>query len=453
MSQLIASDNRVAVIGLGKSGVSAARFLTAKGIPFDVFDSREKVAGLDEFCRKYPQIKVSCGALDAEQMASYKQLVVSPGVSLAVPALAYAEEQGAELLGDISLFSQYVTAPFVAITGSNAKSTVTTLVAEMALHDGKRVAVGGNLGMPALDLLLDHPDAELFVIELSSFQLERTEVLGADVATILNVSEDHLDRYSGMLAYQQSKQRVYRRSSAAVFNRADVLTQPLVSQNMKVVSFGLSKPDLNDYGLLDVAGTEYLAKGLTPLIASEELKLPGRHNIENALSALALGELVGLNTEAMLATLKTFSGLRHRCQWLAEINSVAYFNDSKGTNVGASIAAINGLSGGEGQVILIAGGVAKGADFSELAELIADKVKALVAIGEAAATLAKLVDGRIPCVFASSMAEAVAEASAAAAPGDTVLLSPACASFDMFDSFEHRGELFEHAVFSLTEVK
>ncbi|CAH0993163.1 UDP-N-acetylmuramoylalanine--D-glutamate ligase [Sinobacterium norvegicum] len=449
MSQLIASDRNIAIIGLGKSGVSAARFLTTKSIKFDVFDSREMAAGADSFKQRYPGVNVHCGELSGEKLACYQQLVVSPGVSLEEPAIAFAGEQGAELIGDISLFCQYVDVPFVAITGSNAKSTVTTWVGDMAERDGKNVAVGGNLGTPALDLLLDHGDAELYIIELSSFQLERTEKLTANVATVLNVSEDHLDRYSGMMAYQQSKQRIYRKAESAVYNRADVLTQPLASQQMKLISFGLSQPDLHDYGIRLQQGKEFLAKGLKSLMAVEELSLPGRHNIENALASAALAECAGISLSAVVASLKCFTGLRHRCQQIAVVDGVKYFNDSKGTNVGASIAAIDGLAEDGSHLILIAGGVGKGADFSDLAKAIDGKVSQVILIGEDAELIATLIADNSKIVFADDMAAAVSLATATAQVGDTILLSPACASFDMFNSFEHRGEVFEQAVMQL----
>jgi UDP-N-acetylmuramoylalanine--D-glutamate ligase len=451
MSQLIASDRNIAVIGLGKSGVSAARFLTAKGIKFDVYDSRDEVAGLAQFKQQYPGVTVRCGALVAEQLATYHQLVVSPGVSLEEPAIAFAGEQGAELIGDISLFSHFVKAPFIAITGSNAKSTVTTWLGDMAQRDGKDVAVGGNLGTPALDLLLDHADAELYILELSSFQLERTEKLSATVATVLNVSEDHLDRYSGMLAYQQSKQRIYRKAESAVYNRADVLTRPLASQHMQLVSFGLNQPDLHDYGLRKLQGKEHIVKGLQTIMAVEELFLPGRHNVENALATAALAQCAGISQPAVIESLKSFKGLQHRCQQVAVIDGVKYFNDSKGTNVGASIAAIDGLADSDKHLILIAGGVGKGADFSDLAKAVDSKVKTVVLIGEAATIIAQLIVDKSSIEYADDMASAVAKAKRHTQAGDTILLSPACASFDMFESFEHRGDVFEQVVADLVE--
>ena len=450
MAQLIATDNQIAVIGLGKSGFSVARFLVAKGVSFDVFDSRAEPAGKAAFCQQYPDIAVYCGELSADKLSTYPRLVVSPGIALDEPALVEAATKGCALIGDISLFCQYVDAPVVAITGSNAKSTVTTWLGDMAERDNKRVAIGGNLGTPALDLLLDWPDAELYVLELSSFQLERTEVLAADVATILNVSEDHLDRYSGMLAYQQSKQRVYRRAKWAVYNRGDRLTTPLVSQTMKTVSFGLSKPDLNDFGLVAFEGREYIAKGLNRLLSTDQIRLKGGHNIENAMATMALADCAGIALPAMIDSLQHFNGLRHRCQLIADHNGIRYYNDSKGTNVGATIAAINGLTeDGRREIILIAGGVGKGADFIDLAALIDQKVKSVVLIGESGPKIAALLADEIQCENADSMIAAVTKAQAMAQPGDKILLSPACASFDMFNSFEHRGDVFEASVLDL----
>jgi UDP-N-acetylmuramoylalanine--D-glutamate ligase len=354
-----------------------------------------------------------------------------------------------KLSGDIELFARYAKAPIVAITGSNAKSTVTTLVGEMAAAAGKRVAVGGNLGTPALDLLSD--DIELYVMELSSFQLETTDQLGAEVATVLNISEDHMDRYSGLPAYHLAKHRVFRGARQVVVNRQDVLTRPLIGEGLPCWTFGLNKPDFHGFGLREEEGEKYLAFQFENLMPVRELKIRGAHNQANALAALALGHAVGLPMDAMLSSLRSFGGLEHRCQWLRERNGVSYYDDSKATNVGAALAAIEGLGADiPGKLVLVAGGDGKGADFSGLRAPVAANCRAVVLIGRDAELIAQALGDEVSLVRVATLDDAVLRCAEIAQPGDAVLLSPACASFDMFKNYEERGRLFAQAVGDLS---
>ncbi len=370
---------------------------------------------------------------------------MSPGLSLRVPALVEAAARGVRLSGDVDLFARHAKAPIVAITGSNAKSTVTTLVGDMAKAAGKRVAVGGNLGTPALDLLAD--DVELYVVELSSFQLETCERLNAEVATCLNVSEDHMDRYDGMADYHLAKHRIFRGAKQVVVNRADALSRPLIADNVPCWTFGTNKPDFKAFGLIEEDGEKWLAFQFDKLMPARELKIRGAHNQSNALAALALGHAVGLPFEPMLQTLREFAGLAHRCQWVRERNGVNYYDDSKATNVGAALAAIEGLGADiDGKLVLIAGGDGKGADFNDLRGPVAQHCRAVVLLGRDAELVSVAIGNAVPKVRVNTLEEAVEHAADLALPGDAVLLSPACASLDMFKNYEERGRLFAKAV-------
>ncbi|AIL60155.1 UDP-N-acetylmuramoyl-L-alanine--D-glutamate ligase [Pseudomonas alkylphenolica] len=442
---LIASDHFRIVVGLGKSGMSLVRFLASRGVAFAVADTREQPPELETLRRDYPQVEVRCGELDVEFLCRADELYVSPGLALATPALQQAAARGVKLSGDIELFARNAKAPIIAISGSNAKSTVTTLVGEMAAAAGKRVAVGGNLGTPALDLLSD--DVELYVMELSSFQLETTDQLNAEVATVLNVSEDHMDRYSGLPAYHLAKHRIFRGARQVVVNRQDALSRPLLAENQPVWTFGLNTPDFKAFGLREENGEKYLAFEFQNLMPVRELKIRGSHNQSNALAALALGHAVGLPMDAMLSSLRTFAGLAHRCQWLRERDGVNWYDDSKATNVGAALAAIEGLGADiDGKLVLVAGGDGKGADFSALRAPVAAHCRAVVLLGRDAERLAQALGDSVPLVRVKSLEEAVQQCAELAQPGDAVLLSPACASLDMFKNFEERGRLFAQAV-------
>ncbi|MBI6852103.1 UDP-N-acetylmuramoyl-L-alanine--D-glutamate ligase [Pseudomonas cichorii] len=446
---LIVSDRFRIVVGLGKSGMSLVRFLANRGVAFAVADTRENPPELATLRRDYPQVEVRCGELDVEFLCRADELYVSPGLALATPALQEAQARGVKMSGDIDLFARYAKAPVIAITGSNAKSTVTTLVGEMAQTAGKRVAVGGNLGMPALDLLSD--DVELYVLELSSFQLETTHELNAEVATVLNVSEDHMDRYSGLPAYHLAKHRIFRGARQVVVNRQDALSRPLIGEGLPCWTFGLTKPDFNGFGLREENGEKYLAFQFDNLMPVRELKVRGAHNQANALAALALGHAVGLPFDAMLSSLRTFTGLEHRCQWVRELAGVHYYNDSKATNVGSALAAIEGLGADiTGKLVLIAGGDGKGADFSGLRAAVAAHCRAVILLGRDAELIAQALGDAAPLVRVSTLEESVQRSAELAQEGDAVLLSPACASLDMFKNYEERGRLFAQAVEGLS---
>ncbi|KAI3478035.1 hypothetical protein L1887_60087 [Cichorium endivia] len=428
--------------------MSLVRFLANRGVAFAVADTRENPPELATLRRDYPQVEVRCGELDVDFLCRADELYVSPGLALATPALQQAAARGVKLSGDIELFARNAKAPIVAISGSNAKSTVTTLVGEMAAAAGKRVAVGGNLGTPALDLLSD--DVELYVMELSSFQLETTDQLNAEVATVLNVSEDHMDRYSGLPAYHLAKHRIFRGARQVVVNRQDALSRPMPIEGQPCWTFGLNTPDFKAFGLREKNSEKYLSFEFQTLMPVRELKIRGAHNQSNALAALALGHAVGLPFDAMLESLRSFAGLAHRCQWVRERDGVNYYDDSKATNVGAALAAIEGLGADiDGKLVLIAGGDGKGADFSGLRAPVAAHCRAVVLLGRDAERLADALGDGAPLVRVQTLDEAVAKCAELAQAGDAVLLSPACASLDMFKNFEERGRLFAQAVGAL----
>ncbi|MFP8967130.1 UDP-N-acetylmuramoyl-L-alanine--D-glutamate ligase [Pokkaliibacter sp. CJK22405] len=445
--QPIASDHLTIVVGLGKTGLSCVRFLRERHRQVVVVDTREVPPGKDELSARYPEVPLYCGALDPDLLATATELVVSPGLSVKTPAIQAASVKGVRVIGDIELFCREAKAPIVAITGSNAKSTVTTLVGKMAEAAGLRVAVGGNIGTPALELPLEEVD--LYVLELSSFQLETTHSLKAEVATVLNISPDHMDRYDDMAAYHQAKHRIFRGARQVVINKDDPLSSPLISDGVKRSYFTLGRADLNTYSVqADEQGRRWLQQANTSIMPADELRIQGAHNVANALSAMALGAAVNLPVEAMCQALREFGGLPHRCQWVREHNGVRYFNDSKGTNVGSTLAALEGFGStlGDGQVILLAGGDGKGASFTDLKKPIERYVRALVLIGRDAQRLAEEAAGATQVIFAEDMAVAVKAAATSAKPGDIVLLSPACASLDMYRNYEHRGEVFAECV-------
>lgn len=432
------------VVGLGKSGLSLVRFLARHGQTFAVADSRENPPELNRLQRDYPQITVHCGALSAELLSAAQVLYVSPGLALSTPAIQAAIANGVTISGDIDVFAQHARAPIVAITGSNAKSTVTTLVGQMCAAAGLKVAVGGNLGVPALDLLDDAVD--VYVMELSSFQLETTSHLQARVAVCLNISEDHMDRYVDVDGYIAAKQRIFENAQTLVINRDDRPSQPQQAQS-SAISFGLSAPVAGEFGLLEQAGATYLAYGDQQLLAVNALKIRGSHNYANALSALAIGTAINLPMAAMLSALQEFPGLEHRCQWLRNVHGVDWYNDSKATNVGAALAAIEGLGAGSaGKLILIAGGDGKGADFSSLKAPVAQYCRAVIVLGRDAERIVQALGGAVAIEHVTSLEEAVLAAAKRAHEGDSVLLAPACASLDMFKNFEQRGDLFAQAV-------
>lgn len=435
------------VVGLGKSGLSLVRFLASQGQTFAVADSRDNPPELHALQRDYPQVDVHCGPLSAEFLSAAQVLYVSPGLALSTLAIQAAIANGVQISGDIDLFAQYARAPIVAITGSNAKSTVTTLVGQMFAAAGLNAAIGGNLGVPALDLLDDAVD--VYVMELSSFQLETTSHLQAQVAVCLNISEDHMDRYIDLNGYIAAKQRVFEHAQTVVVNRDDVPSQPQ-QQPAAVISFGLSAPQVGEFGLLEQAGETYLALGDEVLLSVKRLKVRGSHNYANALSALAIGTAMNVPMPAMLSALENFAGLEHRCQWLRHVQGVDWYNDSKATNVGAALAAIEGLGADHaGKLVLIAGGDGKGADFSSLKQPVAQYCRAVIVLGRDGERVAQALGDAVMIERVATLAEAVTAAARLAQMGDSVLLAPACASLDMFKSFEERGDVFAHAVRNL----
>lgn len=441
---VIVSDRRTLVVGLGKTGLSCVRYLCEKGREVAVADSRMSPPGLDELKAQWPELPVHLGNFDSELFAGFNELVVSPGISIAEPAIRHAAEKGAAIRGDIDLFAEAADAPIVAITGSNGKTTVTTLVGEMAKDAGRRVEVGGNIGTPALDLL--GRGADLYVLELSSFQLETTRELNALAATVLNVSDDHMDRYPTKMEYFQAKQRIFNGCRNAVVNLDDALSTPMARDNLRFLCFGFHRINPDTFSTRDDDEGTWITFGFDNLLLADELGLMGRHNISNVMAALALGHAAGLPMEVMLETAKKFRGLPHRCEFIRRVGEVDYINDSKGTNVGATVAAIESLVPDEGKIVLIAGGEGKGADFSLLAEPVAAHCRAVVLIGTDAPLIASAIGSQGESVSAATMEDAVHKAANLAKPGDRVLLSPACASFDMFRDYNHRGDTFRNQV-------
>jgi UDP-N-acetylmuramoylalanine--D-glutamate ligase len=439
------------IVGLGKTGLSCARFLTGQGIRVAITDTRTAPPGLTQLRDELPDTALFLGGFSAEVFQAAEQIIVSPGVSVAEPLIQDALGRGVPVIGDIELFARAVQAPVVAVTGSNGKSTVVSLLGEMARYAGWRTAVGGNLGEPALDLL--HQDNRCYVLELSSFQLETTHSLEPKAAAVLNVSPDHMDRYPTVADYAAAKARIYRGAEVGVINRDDPQVRAMAGMAGQEVGFTLGAPCGSDYGLSERDGETWLCRGDRHLIPVADLQLQGSHNIANALAALALGDAAGLPVTAMLEGLRRFGGLPHRSQLVRERREVRWYNDSKGTNPGATLAALEGLhpAEGHGRAVLIAGGDGKCADFTQLAPTVERTCRAVVLIGRDAPLLQKAWQGRAPLHRAETLPQAVVMAAELAVPGDHVLLSPACASFDMFRGFEHRGEVFAEAVRGLPE--
>ncbi len=437
------------VAGLGISGVAAVNFLHKQGYRVAVTDSRQNPPGHDQIPA---EIQTSFGELDLELLLSAEEIVISPGLDPKIEQIQEAVKQGIPVVSEIQILRRATDKPIVAITGSNAKSTVTTLMGIMAQAAGKKVAVGGNLGRPALDLTNDDP--ELYILELSSFQLEATSNLNADVAVVLNMSEDHLDRHGDMFGYHTAKHRIFQGVKKVVYNRDDSLTRPLVPDATPMQSFGLNAPDMNQFGILkDTDGTIWLARGRERLLKSEDMYIQGTHNVANALACLALGEAIGLPLDTMLETLKTFKGLEHRCEFVKEVKQVRYYNDSKGTNIGATLAAIDGLGAAievkGGKVAIILGGQGKGQDFTALRESLTKYVKVAVLIGEDAPIIEQAIQGTTTLLHAQTFKEAVELCQKNTQANDVVLLSPACASFDMFTGYPQRGHQFVELVNAL----
>ena len=429
--------SKVVILGLGKTGLSCVNYFLRQGVTPMVLDTRANPPGRQELPS---HVELRCGPLDADLLCQAELIIASPGIALATPALQTAAAAGVEIIGDIELFVREAKAPIVAITGSNGKSTVTTLVGEMAAEAGIAVGVGGNIGTPALDLLLTPCD--LYVLELSSFQLETTHSLQAAVATILNLSEDHLDRYDGMAGYLAAKQKIYQGARHILINRDDAATLPV--QGTVWQSFGL---DGASYGRVQHQGALWLAVQGEPQLPVAELHIVGAHNQMNALAAMALCDAVQVPRGAQLAVLRRFTGLPHRCQFVREHQGVRWINDSKATNVGSTLAAVAGLAESvQGKLILIAGGQGKGQDFAPLQALLGHGIDVMLCFGQDAELLCALGP---QTERVADLAAAVARADELTQAGDWILLAPACASLDMFKNFEERGHCFATLVEAL----
>ncbi|MDE2259461.1 MAG: UDP-N-acetylmuramoyl-L-alanine--D-glutamate ligase [Betaproteobacteria bacterium] len=443
----------VLVLGLGDTGLATVSWLRAHGARVRVADTRALPPHAEALRRDYPEVDLHTGPFARDSFGDVSMIVASPGVPLAEPEVVAALQRGQEVVGDVELFARTIQSlphppRVVAITGANGKTTVTTMVGEMARAAGLETAVIGNIGTPVLAALAEMRPAEVYVLELSSFQLETTSHLKLQAATVLNVTEDHLDRYPDMAAYTAAKARIFAHCAQRVLNRED--SRSLAMAVPGAVTFGLdAAPAERDWGLSLRDGQPWICQGSQGVMALATLPLSGRHNAANAMAALALGDALGIPRTAAVQALQTFKGLPHRVERVAEVNRVTYFDDSKGTNVGATVAALTGMTA---PVVLIAGGDGKGQDFSPLKAALAQHARALVLIGRDAPRIEAAVAGcGVTLAHAADMEDAVRQAARLAQPGDVVLMSPACASFDMFDNYLHRARAFIAAVQALPE--
>ena len=450
----------VLVLGLGETGLSLVRWLTAQGAQVRVADSRDNPPGLEMLHKEFPKVDVRCGIFRSELAESMELIAISPGVPLNDQFVARAIAHGMPVVGDIELFAvslpQKKCPKIIAITGSNGKTTVTSMVGEMCREAGKETEVAGNISPAVLDVLMHrknkHPD--VWVLELSSFQLETTHSLCADAATVLNISEDHMDRYNDMGEYIAAKARVFRASGVGgvqVLNRDDAASAAMGLLERKHITFGVNSPavSIDDWGIEVDAADTWLVQGKQRVMKTDELQVEGLHNIANALAALALCRAINLPLPPLVAALQKFKGLPHRVEAVAEIRDVIYYDDSKGTNVGATVAALNGLGR---RAVVILGGDGKGQDFSPLEPAIAKHARAVVLIGRDAEKIATVLQNcDVPMFSAADMNEAVRLSASQAQPGDAVLMSPACASFDMYRNYVHRAEAFVSAVHLLAK--
>lgn len=438
------AGQRWAVFGLGLTGLSCARFLCARGAEVTVFDTRETPPSLTAVRQLVPAVEVHCGAVGDDSLRDFAHIALSPGIALDHPALTPARAAHAEIVGDIELFARSVRGPVIAITGSNGKSTVTTLVWRMLEAAGRQVGAGANLGTPALDLISD-PEPDCYVLELSSFQLDLTTSLAPAVACILNITADHIDRHGSFDAYREAKARILPRARHVVLNADDPAVASLADRVEEISWIAPDSTDASRYRIVMHAAERWLCGPQGPLMPVRSLKIAGRHNEFNALAAIAITDRMGVGADAQRRALAAFNGLDHRCRLVADANGVRWYNDSKGTNIGATVAAINGLVT-DTTAILIAGGQGKGADFRELRAAVTGRVRVAVLIGEDAALLAAAIGDLVDVQMADSLPHAVQIAAALARHGELVLLSPACASLDMFANYEARGRVFEAAV-------
>ncbi len=454
------SGKKVLVLGLGETGLSMAQWVTRQGATVRVADTRERPPALDTLTATVPDAEVVTGPFTPQLADGVDEIAVSPGVPLTEPVVEERAKRGVPVVGDIELFAQALSGQprpkIIAITGTNGKSTVTALAGAMCRSADLDCEVAGNIGPAVLTALMRRLDSgampELWVLELSSFQLETTRSLAPDAATVLNVSSDHLDRYPGIALYAAAKARIFHGSGVQVLNRDDRRSMGMALPDHSVVTFGLNTPrEAHDFGLLKVFDEYWLARGMTPLMAVRDMRIAGFHNAANALAALALTCAVGSRLAHTLAVLKTFTGLSHRMERIAVIDGIAFYDDSKGTNVGAVTAALAGfarsLEATGGKVVLIAGGDGKQQDFAPLRAAVSGAARAVVLIGRDAVLIeGAMAGGGVVTERAGTMRDAVEAAFRAARPGDVVLLSPACASFDMFENYIHRGKMFRAAV-------
>lgn len=433
------------VFGLGKTGLSIARYLQRRRIAARFVDTRGDPPGLDELGELDPDADVVLGKAPDSLLKNVSRIIVSPGVSDTEPMLVAARMAGIEIVSDIELFVHDARAPLIAVTGSNGKSTVTTLLSLMCEAAGVNGLAGANLGEPALDLLeRDVPD--YYILELSSFQLQRTTKLPLKIAVLLNISPDHLDWHASEDEYRSAKYRIFNEAESAVVNRADEDANEHLAKDVPRISFALDKPGEDQFGLINEHGEQFLARGEHLILSTSDLAMVGAHNQANALAALAAGELMGLELAAMLQVLTEFPGLPHRMQFVARLDGTDFINDSKATNVGAAVASVESVPG---MVVLIAGGQGKGGDFDTFAKTVCSKLRRAVLIGEDAAALDDAFNGLAPTSRVPDMRAAVNCAAEFAEAGDTVLLAPACASFDQYPNFQARGDDFQSAVMGL----
>ena len=437
------------IVGLGKTGLSCFRYLSNQGLNVAITDSREEPPELLELKAEFESASVYLGQINEQVLLASDQIILSPGVSLDNKSIKLSIENNIPVFGDIELFCQKAQAPIIAVSGSNGKSTVTTIVAEMTRLAGLKTYVGGNIGIPALDLLSDStPD--LYVLELSSFQLETTYSLNAHASVVLNVSPDHMDRYSSLKDYVNTKKRIYSGQGLMVLNKDEEYIHSIIDSKRDTIYFSLGAPEGENFGLINHNNEVWLSQGNEKIINKNQLKIKGEHNISNALAAMALAGAVNVPTNIMADVLKNFTGLEHRCQLVREIDNVSWYNDSKATNVGACIASITGLCE-LGNIILIAGGDSKGADLSGLNPIVKKYIKRVFLFGIDANKLADVMGSEVDKEFVNNMNEAVKGASKIADSDDIVLLAPACSSLDMYKNYQQRGDAFISAIDALSK--
>lgn len=437
------NGKKVAVIGLGISNIAAINYLLKHDLKkLSVFDTRENPPHIEELP---VGVDFHLGPINEKELESFDIIVLSPGLSVMMPEIVNAQNTGVQVVGDIELFAHEAKAPIIGITGSNGKSTVTTLVGYMADKAGIQVAIGANIGTPVFSILSD--DVELYVLELSSFELETTHNLHLRAGVILNISEDHLDRYGGSLEkYSEAKHEIYHHCDVVVTNRDDDKTFNNGKEGN--VSFGLNNSSYGREVLED--GTTYLTVNGERIIRTDEMRIYGVHNQLNALASMALADAAGIPREAQIKALKTFSGLPHRCQLVRKLNGVNFYNDSKATNVASTEAAIIGLKDmHKNGIILLAGGLGKGQDFTPLKRYIGHEVSDVFCFGKDAKQILDL--SKEHCHSAVNMRQALRDAYSIVKQGQAILLSPACASFDQFKGFEDRGQIFVSMVTRLQD--